>query len=282
MAIRVWKEVPTDGDFWLATNWVGDVAPIAGDVCIIDNGEQNIDTGLTSDTAVLLDVYVGPNYSGKIGSNTQALILSMTGKFTIAGGGSEVWIGPGATNIGAVVIDNPISGARTWIADGGANTIGTILGFRGILTIQDTGTITDVFSSPDADANTVFTLSTENAMTITNLYAKAGTLTIDESTITNLYLDGGNLSAEDSCTLTNVWIRGGTLTYKTTNNITVLHVIKGGFDASQSVLDFTITNAYLHEGGSIWIDGGAQVTLTNGITMRGNGVVRWPPNSAPS
>ena len=86
------------------------------------------------------------------------------------------------------------------------------------------------------------------------------------STITALTIDAGTFRWDGvSGTITTANIYGGTVFAQYGGNITNLN-IAGAFDASQSVVTRTVTNAQITRGGT-FLDPQKQVTITNGLDV---------------
>ena len=109
MALKVWKEVPTDTTYTTATNWVGGVAPVNGDEVLISQGSGNID-GSDQSATTLAGVTISSGYTGTIGVSGTPLQLD-TPTFIYNGQGDHCWIG--LQDAGGSTVDCRILGTKS-------------------------------------------------------------------------------------------------------------------------------------------------------------------------
>lgn len=266
MATYLWTGT-TDGDWKTGTNWSGGVVPGAGDTVIFNTGDQTI-TG-TSITGVA-EIKILEGFTGTFGSSSTPLAASAT----------DLYI---STEFGTVNLDGTYTTAHvtqtiateTAVLFGTSSSITTLRVTGGLGRISvSSGTITnvEVSGSPGVEVNILAAAGNFNSLTM-----DSGIVRSQESLTGTANITGGEYRLEASAGAATVNIYGkGVVSHQSSGTITTANI----YD-KPSLLDFTqntstgptLTTTNLYDGTINERNGSANVTYTNGITVKGKGSI---------
>lgn len=223
MPVKIWSGA-SSGNMATAGNYVGGVAPLAGDTVIFDRGSVSV----TAWTAVeLVNVTITQGYTGSIGTSGSPLAMTegITGTLKVGGKQTGVYLSvPNAKAIatlsaesGVVTISGSGTGAVTTAnVSSGASFVATVpvLTTLNVVT-PDSSAIVATSGTAITTANVIGRLeTTDRNITTLNVGGSGrvvakGTTAITTATIGN----GGTLNKQSSSTDTTVTVQfGGTLT----------------------------------------------------------------------
>lgn len=223
MAVIEWNG--TTGVMSTAGNWVGGVAPGAGDIAVFDRGSQSVTSGFI---AAILGQIIEPGFGGAIGGSGAPQTTSITGQ-AIHRGRAEWWLQDAAGTTGDVYIAAMNNAVVVHL---GGNTITRIVALRGNVTLDgDLGALTLLETGYVSNALGDLTLvTTAGGGTITAWNCMGGVNTL-ATTATTIVQGGGviELPVDSSGTGTNIYQLAGQLRHLAPTNITRLHA-GGSFD----------------------------------------------------
>lgn len=259
MAARTWNSTSSQ-TFITSSNYAEATSPSAGDDVFINQG-VSID-GADHNTINLGSLAVGRDYAGSIGSSGAYLIISANSVSLQCGPEcGDIYLDGGATDeLDDIRIDSAAANQTIYLK----GDIGTLVINHGRV-IQVSGTADNVHIEWDGTGTRP---TYENvAATVTAFHGNrpSDSSMTGAGTITTLNLSSGEFEASNG-TVTTVNVRGGTYIHKTAATITTAEVFDTGiFDGSQDARSKTITNARLHQGGTMNLDNGrpSSFTLTN-------------------
>lgn len=266
MATYLWTGT-TDGDWKTGNNWSGGVVPGAGDTVIFNTGDQTI-TG-TSITGVA-EIKILEGFTGTLGSTGTPLAASAT----------DLYI---STEFGTVNLDGTYTTAHitqtkateSAVVFGTSSSITTlrITGGLGRISVSSsTITNVEVSGSPGIEIQILAAAGNFNSLTM-----DSGIVRSQESLTGTANISGGEYRLEAAAGAATVNIYGrGVVSHQSSGTITTASV----FDRP-SVLDFsenktagaTVTTTNLYDGTINERNGSANVTYTNGITVKGKGSI---------
>tara|TARA_R100000655_G_scaffold28617_1_gene58104 strand:+ start:16863 stop:17693 length:831 start_codon:yes stop_codon:yes gene_type:complete len=270
MAIITWTGT-TSGDWNTTTNWSSGSIPGASDTVIFNTGGQTISG--TSIPAVL-EIKILDGFTGSFGVKagnldvdaTTVFIKSPTAPVFISGDFTTVIITDNdgtadSINIGSnsnITSLRYLGGAGTVTLEGSTLTNLEFIGTpRGIVTIPATG--------PD----------------VTTITMDAGQFTTSAN-VTTANISGGEITVKGSANLTTANIRGkSVVSFESSGTLTTANV----YD-KPSVLTLennvsagaTLTDVNLYDGTLDDRSGSGATTYTNGVSVRGQGIVRADVN----
>lgn len=266
MATYLWTGT-TDGDWKTGTNWSGGVVPGAGDTVIFNTGDQTI-TGTTITGVQEIKILEG--FEGTLGSTGTPLAVSAT----------DLYI---STEFGTVNLDGTYTTAHitqtkateSAVFFGTSSSITTLRVTGGLGRVSvSSGTITnvEVSGSPGIEVQILAAAGNFNSLTM-----DSGIVRAQESLTGTANISGGEYRLESAAGASTVNIYGkGVVSHQSSGTITTASV----FD-KPSVLDFTqnnstgatVTTTNLHDGTINERNGSANVSYTNGITVKGKGSI---------
>lgn len=243
MANIVWNG--TTGQYNLAGNWIGGVAPGAGDVAIFNRGTQDVDPSLGSIAATAgLEIY--PDYGGAIGAVGNILTSSIT---TIKHlGRAALWAADSAgttTDVFIRAVDNNV------IVNLGGDTMTNVTLLRGNVTIATAiGAIARLEVGHAGNRGNDVTLMIVAGGTAITLCQQWGGQITGYGEITSLYQCAGlaTLPVGSVGDIGNIYQTGGRINHYTTATIDLAHVA-GVLDLGQAAK--TITKSTRYPGGRI-------------------------------
>lgn len=266
MATYLWTGT-TDGDWKTGTNWSGGVVPGAGDTVIFNTGDQTI-TGTTITGVQEIKILEG--FEGTLGSTGTPLAVSAT----------DLYI---STEFGTVNLDGTYTTAHitqtkateSAVFFGTSSSITTLRVTGGLGRVSvSSGTITnvEVSGSPGIEVQILAAAGNFNSLTM-----DSGIVRAQESLTGTANISGGEYRLESAAGASTVNIYGkGVVSHQSSGTITTASV----FD-KPSVLDFTqnnstgatVTTTNLYDGTINERNGSANVSYTNGITVKGKGSI---------
>ena len=266
MATYLWTGT-TDGDWKTGTNWSGGVVPGASDTVIFNTGGQTI-TG-TSITGVA-EIKILEGFTGTFGSTGTPLAASAT----------DLYI---STEFGTANLDGTYTTAHitqtkateSAVLFGSSSSITTLRVTGGLGRISvSSGTITnvEVSGSPGIEVQILAAAGNLNSLTM-----DSGVVRSQESLTGTANVTGGEYRLESAAGAATVNIYGkGVVSHQSSGTITTANV----YD-KPSLLDFsqntstgpTVTTTNLYDGTINERNGSANVTYTNGITVKGKGSI---------
>jgi fibronectin-binding autotransporter adhesin len=266
MATYLWTGT-TDGDWKTGDNWSGGVVPGAADTVIFNTGDQTI-TG-TSITGVA-EIKILEGFTGTFGSTGTPLSASAT----------DLYI---STEFGTVNLDGTYTTAHitqtkateSAVLFGSSSSITTLRvtgGLGRISVSSSTITNVEVSGSPGIEIQILAAAGNFNSLTM-----DSGIVRSQESLTGTANISGGEYRLESAAGAATVNIYGkGVVSHQSSGTITTASV----FD-KPSVLDFTqntstgptVTTTNLYDGTINERNGSANVTYTNGITVKGKGSI---------
>lgn len=235
----------TTGDWNLPANWVGGVAPGAGDVAIFNRGSQIVDSDLGTIAAMAgLEIY--PDYGGAIGAVGNILTCSIT---TIKHlGRAALWVADSAgvtTDVFIRTVDNNV------VVNLGGDTMTNVTLLRGNVTIATTiGAISRLEVGHAGNRENDVKLTIVAGGTAVTLAQQWGGQIIGYGTITSHYQCTGLITFPVGSVgnFTNFYQTGGRANHYTTETITLAHVA-GVLDLGQAAK--TISKSTRYPGGRI-------------------------------
>lgn len=255
MANIVWNG--STGSLNLGTNWIGGVAPGAGDVAIFNRGTQVVDSNLATIAAMAgLEIY--PDYGGAIGAVGNILTSSIT---TIKHlGRAPLWAADSAgttTDVFIRAMDNNV------VVNLGGDTMTNITLLRGNVTIATTiGTIARLEVGHAGNVgNDVQLLIVAGGTAVTLAQQWGGQIT-GYGEITSLYQSAGLtvLPVGSAGDVGSIYQTGGRFNHYSTATIDLAHVA-GVLDLGQAAK--TITKSTRYPGGRIIRQADTIHTFTN-------------------
>lgn len=253
MADKYWKTDAATTAYATATNWVGDVAPVASDNIFLQ-GSTAI-TGSDQSATELDDITVLPTYSGTIGAADTYLQLDQatTNNLRFAGTGTS-YIDLGTSGSALVQVDKTgtvTAGQAGLYLKNNTNAI-TLLDVQGGVVRLVNCLVTTLRVAAGA------TVYIDAASTVGTINAN-GTVESDSAALTTVNVLNGTTTINGSDAYTgNVY--GGTLVSNTTGVATVT-TYGGTLDLSKSGTSRSVTLTY--NGGTV--SGIQNVTLTDTI-----------------
>ena len=276
MALKVWKEVPTNTTYTTASNWVGGVAPVSGDEVLFSQGSGNVD-GSDETARLLAGFTVGSGYTGTMGSSGSPLKID-TPTFVFNGQGDHAWIS--LEDAGGSTVDCRILGTKsTALADyptkglhinanGAENLTPFVVG--GGYVEQEASVGAGGIAGVEVSGGTVFLITLAVGGT---LAISGGTCSSNAGTTGALKVSGGTWTQTAGSITTVEVYSGGTLDWQGAGNIT------NGTIRGSGVLTFanleiacTVTTIKLYDSATLNISNGIkQPTFSNAVQQIGNG-----------
>ena len=266
MATYLWTGT-TDGDWKTGGNWSGGVVPGAGDTVIFNTGDQTI-TG-TSITGVA-EIKILEGFTGTFGSTSTPLAASATDLYISTEFGVANLNGTYTT---AHITQTKATESAVLFGTSSSITTLRVTGGLGRISVSS-GTITnvEVSGSPGIEIQILAAAGNFN-----NLTMDSGIVRSEESLTGTANISGGEYRLESAADAATVNIYGkGVVSHQSSGTITTASV----FDRP-SVLDFsentstgaTVTTTNLFDGTINERNGSANVTFTNGISVKGKGSI---------
>lgn len=257
MGVTIWNGLDpgNEGKFDTAANWDNGVPTTLNSAQFLF-GSQDVTGDLTPSQATILGIYVGPGYTGNIGTADTFLVLAdITNHITIHGG-NQVYIQTGADCTKGVRVRNAVSGGTLHLKTGtGGSAMARLKGEKGYV-IYYAGTITKVLGDWRTSISSDFRLKIPvGGGTITTLELDGGALVQEGGTVTNCTAHKAACTFTDG-TCTNLTVYDSAVLWHTTTTLTLGEIHGGVFDASGDGRTKTLTTLRLH--------GDARVNLDNG------------------
>lgn len=235
----------TTGKIDLAANWIGGVAPGAGDIGIFNRGTQSVDPNL-GNIAALLGLEIYPDYGGNIGAVGNILTSSITTLKHL--GRAALWVADSAgvtTDVFIRTVDNNV------VVNLGGDTMTNVTLLRGNVTIATTiGAIARLEVGHAGNAGNDVRLVIVAGGTAVTLCQQWGGQITGYGEIASLYQSAGLavLPVGSAGDIGNIYQAGGRLNHYTTATIDLAHVA-GVLDLGQAAK--TITKSARYPGGRI-------------------------------
>lgn len=266
MADRYWLGVNSnwnDTSNWSTTRQGsgGSAAPVTNDVVYILDGNTDITTNISQAAVDLSGLTIGGEFTGSIGSVGSSLTIAVSGT------GTPIcrinYSGPGAINIAAGT--NNIDDMRITRPGGGGGRVNLVGGTttalytgRGVtLYIDDAAVVTTLTSTGSVItagySATAFTTATVGGGSSLTSRRAATTLNIDAATVRF-----GNVAAITTINARN----GANYVHDSSGTITTANGLPGSRLLANATA-FTVTNANVYEGSSVFTNNPALVTFTN-------------------
>lgn len=266
MATYLWTGT-TDGDWKTGTNWSGGVVPGASDTVIFNTGGQTI-TG-TSITGVA-EIKILEGFTGTFGSTGTPLAASATDLYISTEFGTANLNGTYTT---AHITQTKATESAVLFGSSSSITTLRVTGGLGRISVSS-GTITnvEVSGSPAIEIQILAAAGNLNSLTM-----DSGVVRSQESLTGTANVTGGEYRLESAAGAATVNIYGkGVVSHQSSGTITTANV----YD-KPSLLDFsqntstgpTVTTTNLYDGTINERNGSANVTYTNGITVKGKGSI---------
>jgi len=236
MAVKTWKGAT--GDWNLGSNWIGGVAPGAGDIAVCDRESQVIDTNLSA-IAAILELRIKPGYTGQIGAPANLLTCSVTGKI-VHEGVAPLWFADAAGTTGDVYI---AAANNAVVVHLGGNTITRIMATRGNVTLDSTlGTValTEIGYIANQANDVVFDMQAGG--TLTDCIVDGGNFTLNGTATTIKQTAGRIIQPVGGVGVATTILQGGGV-YRHLNGVNVTRLHAHGTFELGSVAK-TITTAY--------------------------------------
>tara|TARA_R100001440_G_scaffold22980_4_gene37451 strand:+ start:13411 stop:14244 length:834 start_codon:yes stop_codon:yes gene_type:complete len=266
MATYLWTG-STDGDWKTGSNWSGGVVPDASDTVIFNTGAQTI-TG-TSITGVA-EIKILEGFTGTLGSTSTPLAASATDLYISTEFGT---VNLNGTYTTAHITQTKAASSAVLFGSSSSVTTLRVTGGAGRISVHS-GTITnvEVSGSPAVEVLIVAAAGNFNSLTM-----DSGIVRSQESLTGTANITGGEYRLESGAGAATVNIYGkGVVSHQSSGTITTASV----FDRP-SLLDFskntttgaTVTTTNLFDGTINERNGSANVTFTNGISVKGKGSI---------
>lgn len=266
MATYLWTGT-TDGDWKTATNWSGGVVPGAGDTAIFNADSKTI-TG-TSITGVA-EIKILEGFTGTFGSTGTPLAASATDLY-ISNEASDINLD--GTYTTAHISRTKASESAVLFGSSSSITTLRVTGGQGRISVSS-GTITNVEVSGTPAIEIQILAAAGNFSSLT---MDSGIVRSQESLTGTANITGGEYRLESAAGAATVNIYGkGLVSHQSNGTITTANI----YDKA-SLLDFslntstgpTVTTTNLYDGTINERNGSANVTFTNGITVKGKGSI---------
>ena len=279
-----------DGNAGTAGNYSPAQVPVSGDTLRFNTGSVSVTTGLDLSSVDLAALYIGPEYTGSIGSDSgplridsaKTVIHKRTGEVHLRGDLDNVYVmntasGPTAMSfqaLGARNIDNLI-----------------ILDSRGTITVQTNTIISSIYVNPRRTATLIVESGVDDGSVLgandvegyVALRLYGGYATVNRLGKTTRVMNRAALDIQGAAACTNMTVRRGTVRARGTNANNAskfvdgtLTLMEGAFFTmrdSESIA-LTIDDCITYPGAVLDTRTGARIVdFTNDITYRG-GVVK--------
>ena len=246
MADVIWTGA-TDGDYATATNWSTGSVPGAGDnVFFTSDYNVSVTSGLDQSATTIANFSV-QGYTGKIGSKSAYLQISLSGSVNFDGA-DQVYL-----DIGSSAVDVSVTGTGSTTGTPGLMLIGTAIDDLNVIS----GNVGLAFNPGETATVTAIKLlggdlEIGDGCTLTSANIQGGNLTT-ESTITTVTIYTGSCTLDGAAAVTTLNSNGGNVTYNSTGNITTLN-LSGNVDCSGSLSARTIATLTPAAGGVLRYD----------------------------
>lgn len=245
-------------------NWSGATAPAAGEEASFITDFTGDNTGPNANmatlTAVDLDLlYVGDRFTQDIGGSGNDLDISADHVWNRGSG--KLWYKDGGGITDLVTVDSSNGSPTASVMNITAATVTLLQLLRGGVTVDGSGTVTNVVvgmrTSPQTDANLTLTAGT----VVTDYKQYAGT-TFSSKALTTVVVFGGTLT-QDTATITTLYVFGGLVNFNFAGTITTVYHYGGTIDVTQAGGAKIFTNYYKAPGAVLIGEKSGLLTFTN-------------------
>lgn len=261
MASRTWLD--TSGDAGANANW--GTAPADGDSAYILQASQTITTNVNQSSVDLVDLYIGENVTGTIGTATSPLYYGIcTGKCVVNAPSAQA-VNLRFTSIPTLIVRGASASPYGFhLYSGNINTMYVTKG--GTIRIGANATVTTLYvmyeNSQAGDTNIII----EEGAALTTVH-QIGGMVNSQVAFTTYNISGGTLmqvgESTGSITTLNMYGSANVVYSSPGTTITTLNGYGGTFDASQDGRAKTISTANSYTGNLIMGDNGTEtITFT--------------------
>lgn len=263
-----------DGNWTNASNW-SDGVPDAGDRVIISEGDKDITTNIDASAVNHESLFVGPNFTGTIGTPSSPLKLgTMTGKITIdAPKAGQINLFP-VSVANFIVLNCGMAQYSCHLYDGGVTDF-YMAATKGSVLLGALSNPTTVW----AQGGNETVLSAEYGATISNYYQKSGFVHNEAAVGTLLEVSGGVFEHYQATNTINIGtlqtMGSGLARILAKCTITAIAGRGGVIDMAKDRRAKTVTNAYVLRGCTLDVGTFGNVTFSNAPTIRGGKIIGY-------